>query len=74
MAGELSGKRLPEPTPKDSCDQSFLEAKLGNEEYQVLNDLIIELMKQGVLSNAKCNDMLQKLNRPRRVQSILAHA
>ena len=33
----------------------------------------MELMKQGVLSSAKCEAMLQKLNRTERAKSNSAH-
>jgi hypothetical protein len=59
---ELSGEVLPEPELPRSLDQPCAQGRLGNEEYLVLNELVMELMKQGVLSNAKCKAMLQKLN------------
>ena len=60
--GELSGELLPEPELPQPSDQSCAQEKLGNEENDVLNELVMELMRQGVLSNAKCEAMLQKLN------------
>ena len=71
---ELSGELLPEPELPQPSDQSCAQRRPGNEEYLVLNELVMELMRQGVLSNAKCEAMLQKLNRTGRAKSNSGHA
>jgi hypothetical protein len=58
---ELSGVALPEPGRSQSSDQSCAQKSPDNENYLVLSELVIELMKQGILSNGKCQAMLQKL-------------
>ena len=70
---ELKGEMLPEPTAPQPSDASFVQQQGPcNEEYFVLNELVMELMRQGVLSNIKCEAMLQKLNRTRRAKAIQA--
>lgn len=59
---ELSGEALPEPELSRSMDQPCEEGRIDDEEYPVLGELVMELMKQGILSNAKCKAMLQRLN------------
>jgi hypothetical protein len=66
---ELRGELQPRPELPQPSDQSCAERRPGNEEYFVLNELVTELMKQGVLSNDKCEAMLQKLNRTGRAKS-----
>jgi hypothetical protein len=58
---ELSGEASPEPARLQSSDQSCTQDTSGNEKYHVLSELVMELMKQGILSNVKCQAMLQKL-------------
>jgi hypothetical protein len=72
--GELSGEMVTEAELERSCEQSCSQEKPGNAENDVLNELVIELMRQGVLSNAKCEVMLQKLNRTGRAKPDSAHA
>jgi hypothetical protein len=68
LSGELQpGLALPQP-----ADPSCAERRPGNEEFYVLNELVVELKRQGVLSNAKCEAMLQKLNRTGRAKAIQA--
>jgi hypothetical protein len=57
---ELSGE-APEPARQQSSDQSCAPKSPDNENYLVLSELVMELMKQGILSNVKCQAMLQKL-------------
>ena len=66
---ELSGELLLQPELPQTSDQPCAQRGSGNEEFLVLNELVIELMRQGVLSNAKCKAMLQKLNRTRSAKS-----
>jgi hypothetical protein len=66
---ELSGELPPESEISQPADPSFAQQKPGNEECLVLNELVVELMRQGVISNAKCEAMLQKLDRTGRTQS-----
>jgi hypothetical protein len=60
---ELSGELQARPELPQLSDQSCAQQSPCNEEYFVLNELVMELMRQGVLSNAKCEAMLQKLSR-----------
>lgn len=64
---ELNGEVLPEPELQQLSEQPCTQQRLGTENF-ILNELVMELMRQGVLSNAKCEDMLQKLNRAGRAQ------
>ena len=57
---ELSGE-APEPARPQSSDQSCAQKSPDNENYLVLSELVMELAKQGILSNVKCQSMLQKL-------------
>ena len=66
---ELSGEVLSEPELSPSLDRPNEHARLGNEEYLVLYELISELMQQGILSNVKCKAMLQKLNHSGRIKT-----
>jgi len=63
---ELSGEALPEPETEIELDQPseqpHAQETAGDEEHLVLSELVMELMKQGILSNVKCQAMLQKLN------------
>jgi hypothetical protein len=63
--GELSGEIVTEPEALRPSNPSCVEGKPGNEENEVLNELLMLLTKQGVLSDANCEAMLAKLNRPR---------
>jgi len=58
---ELSGQALPKPLPLQSSDPSRAQEAPGDEKYLVLSELVMELMKQGILSNVKCQAMLRKL-------------
>ena len=58
---EISGEGLPEPARPESSDQFCAQKSPGDEKYLVLSELVMELMKQGILSNVKCQAMLQKL-------------
>jgi len=71
---ELSGELLPDPEFSQPSDQSSAQRRSGNDDCLVLNELVIELMRQGILSNAKCEAMLQKLNRLGNVRSNSSHA
>jgi hypothetical protein len=70
---EVSGELMPEPELPRPSDQSCAQGKTGNEESDVLNELVMELMRQRVLSSANCEAMLQKLNRTGRAKSNSAH-
>ena len=72
--GELSGELPPEPESQRPSDQFCAEGRSGNEENDVLTELVMELMRQRVLSNAKCQAMLQKLNRAGCAKTNSAHA
>ena len=64
---ELNGEASPEPALPAFSEQSRDE----NTEYDVLSELLIELMKKGVLSNEKGKEMLQKLNYQQEAKSSL---
>jgi hypothetical protein len=67
---ELRGEMLPETTLAQASDPAFAQRRPSHEEYFVLNELVVELMRQGVLSSTKCEAMLKKLNRTGRARSI----
>jgi hypothetical protein len=69
---ELRGEMLPETTLAQTADPAPAQRGSSQAEYSVLNELVMELMRQGVLSNTKCEAMLQKLNRTGRARSIQA--
>jgi len=71
---ELGGELLPEPELHLPSDRSYSHGRPGHEEFQVLNELVMELMGQRVLSSAKCEAMLEKLRRTGRAKSDSAHA
>ena len=58
--GELSGELSPEPEPPQVSAPSCADGNPCNEE-DVLAELVMELMKQRVLPEAKCKAMLEKL-------------
>jgi len=66
---ELTGELLPEPELSQPFDPSCAQERVGNEEHLVLNELLMELMRQGVLSNFKCKAMLEKLTQTGRAKS-----
>lgn len=66
---ELSGELQPERSLPQQTDPSCAERRPANEEHIVLNELVMELRRQGLLSNAKCEAMLQRLNRTGRVEA-----
>ncbi len=70
---ELSGELLPEPELHRPPDRSYSHGRLGDEEFQVLNELVMELMRQRVLSNTRCEAMLEKLSRTGRAKSNSPH-
>jgi hypothetical protein len=59
---ELAGEATPESVLAQSLDQSCAPEPSGNEEYLVLSELVMELMKERVLSNVKGKALLEKLN------------
>jgi hypothetical protein len=67
---ELRGEMLPETTMAQTADPAFAQRGPSQEEHLVLSELVVELMRQGVLSNTKCEAMLQKLNRTGRARSM----
>ena len=58
---ELSGEALPEPTLPQSSNQPGAQVTPGDEKYLVLSELVMELMRERVLSDVKGQAMLQKL-------------
>jgi hypothetical protein len=71
---ELRGEMLPESTLAQTADPALAQRGPSREEHLVLSELVMELMRQGVLSNTKCEAMLQKLNRTGRARSMQAMA
>ncbi len=65
---ELSGDLQPERSLPQPTDPSCVHRSSANEEHIVLNELVMELRRQGLLSNSKCDAMLQRLNRAGRVE------
>ncbi len=63
MAGELSGELPPESETPEQDKQARAEESLKKEQQYVLNDLIIALMRKGVLSEPEGKAMLRKLRR-----------
>ncbi|HVS89272.1 MAG TPA: PilZ domain-containing protein [Candidatus Acidoferrum sp.] len=60
---ELGGTSAPEPEVREQADRKALEKNSRNEQYYVLNELIISLMRKGVLTDAEGKAMLEKLLR-----------
>jgi hypothetical protein len=60
---ELGGTSEPEAEVREQPDQKAPEKNSKNEQYYVLNELIISLMRKGVLTDAEGKAMLEKLSR-----------
>ena len=60
---EISGEAVPEPARPQLSDQSCAQKTPGDDKYLVLSELVMELMRERVLSNVKGQAMLQKLKR-----------
>ena len=60
---ELSGELPPESETREQDKQARAEESLKEEQQYVLNDLIIALMRKGVLSEPEGKAMLRKLHR-----------
>lgn len=58
---ELSGEPEPEIEESETEQQEIAAKPSANEPFFVLNELLIELMRQGVLSDSKGKEMLQRL-------------
>jgi hypothetical protein len=71
--GELSGELLAESEPPRVSDHSCAEGTPCNE-GDVLAELVMELMKQRVLPDAKCKAMLEKLQLIGRAKSSSSQA
>jgi hypothetical protein len=63
---EVSGELPPELELEEPSEPPCAQERPGNEEYYVLTELLVELMKQRVLPDEKCRAMLQRLNRTAR--------
>ena len=72
--GEVSEEIVTEPEAPGPSQQSCVQGKPGHEENEVLNELVMLLTKQGVLSDAKCEAMLAKLNRHRSAKPDSPHS
>jgi hypothetical protein len=60
---ELGGTSAPEPEVRKQADRNAPEKNSKNEQYYVLNELIISLMRKCVLTDAEGKAMLEKLLR-----------
>jgi hypothetical protein len=60
---ELAGKLLPELEPREGIGADAVAANLMEKTDFVLHELLITLMKKGVLSEVEGKQMLQRLNR-----------
>jgi PilZ domain len=60
---ELGGTSAPEPEVREQADRNGPEKNSKNEQYYVLNELIISLMRKAVLTDAEGKAMLEKLLR-----------
>jgi hypothetical protein len=72
--GEPSREPVAEPESTQICDRSCSVDSQGGAEFEVLKEIVTELMKQGVLSSAKSEFMLQRLNRAGRAMPQVAAA
>jgi hypothetical protein len=59
--GELSGELVPELSTRESAEPRQVTKGSSNQQSYVLSELVIELMRQGVLSNEKGKAMLAQL-------------
>lgn len=65
--GEITGEATEDPAdsfgPSQESDESAAETKLKEEQQYVLNDLVIALMRKGILPEAEGKAMLARLHR-----------
>jgi hypothetical protein len=59
---ELGGTSAPEAEVREQADRKVPEENSKNEQYYVLNEPIISLMRKGVLTDAEGKAMLEKLS------------
>jgi hypothetical protein len=74
LMDEFSGESLPAQGLLQSTDRLSAQRGPREAEYQVLHELVLELMSQCVLSNTKGESMLQRLNRTGIAMSNPSHA
>lgn len=60
---ELGGPSASEPEARAQTERNAPQKSSKNEQYYVLNELIISLMRKGVLTDAEGKSMLEKLFR-----------
>ncbi len=60
---ELGRTSVTEPEVREQAERNAPEKSSKNEQYYVLNELIISLMRKGVLTDAEGKAMLEKLLR-----------
>ncbi len=60
--GQLSGALPSEPDVHERVEHPRFQGAPKNGPYYVLNQIIIELTRQGILSDTKCKALLQQLN------------
>lgn len=66
--GQLSGKLPLENGRNEAVKQPHPEGCPQNESFYVLKELIIELRRQGILSDTKCTTLLQQLQNNERAE------
>jgi hypothetical protein len=59
---QLSGNSSPEPNVLEGQQQSGGNANVQEEQYYVLNELVIALMRKGILTEVEGKAMLKKLH------------
>jgi hypothetical protein len=60
--GQLNGELTSEPEVLERVEEPCFQGPPKDGPYYVLNQLIIELMRQGILSDIKCKALLQQLH------------
>ena len=60
--GVLSGELAHEPEVEEAVEQPVVEVPSKRDPLFVMNELIVELMRQGVLPETKCKALLQQLS------------
>jgi hypothetical protein len=72
--GELSGEFPPESEIPQVSGESCIQEEQNNDVCLVVHELLMEMMRQDVLPEAKCRALLQKLKRTGHVGSNPDHA
>lgn len=62
---EIRGEKAPEIAAPMQSNPTYLPGNIGQEENEVLNELVVLLKRQGLLPDVKCDVMIAKLMRAR---------